>query len=286
MDAQRYYAPAALAAAVAAWRVGNDVQQAVRDAGYAVEVAQGLSEYVSSRFYTDPMGDVSTPAKRARTEYTTPSTRRERTPKVAPGVKKYVKRCMDRLVEKKYGTKVVGSVVAGTTGTVSSLGMESIVQGTTDSTRVGNLIRLSYIRITGSVNDTTAAAPYPQGWIRWAVVYDKQTNGATPAVGDILNTPSVYSNWNHDNVVGAGGGRFEVLKYGTVHYTCNAGNTSAANNAIPLAINIKLKGKLVRFDASTGGITDLVSGGLFLLTIGQNATLQTYCLADFGYTDA
>lgn len=284
MDAHRHYAPAALAAAVAAWRVGNDVATAVSNAGYAADVAQGLAEYINSRFFSDSEG-MSERTKRVRTEG--PAVRRG-VPKarVAKGVKTYVKKCMDRLVEKKYQQKVMGSIVAGTSGTVTSIGIETITQGTSDSTRVGNVIKLQYVKIIGSVSDTTAAAPYPQGWLRYALVYDKQTNGALPAVNEILNTASAYSNWNHDNVVGAGGARFVPLKWGTIQYECNAGNTAAANTVIPFVINCKLKDKLARFDASTGAITDLVSGGLFLVTIAQNATLQTYSIADFGYTDA
>ena len=44
---------AALAAALGAWRVGTDVYTAVQQAGYGVEVAQGLYDYVNSRFWNE-----------------------------------------------------------------------------------------------------------------------------------------------------------------------------------------------------------------------------------------
>lgn len=205
MDAHRHYAPAALAAAVAAWRAGNDVHQALTQAGYAAEVAGGLAQYVASPFFspdTPPLASVSQSqgpeemSKRARTDITT---------SVAPGVKKYVRSCMDRLVEEKVYTQGASAYTPGLAGGIRTVGVSAIVNGNTSVTRVGDVIHLDRLIVNWYAYDSNP------GQVRVLLFIDRQANGSSPAVSDVLAYSTVTSPPNPFNTVGYGGSRFKIL---------------------------------------------------------------------------
>lgn len=246
-------------------------------AGYAQYVIDGVISYIRSENPQTPER-MAPAAKKPRV-----GDRRSTIP-VAPSVKKYVKNCMKRAIEKKYITVIGGTNVATTAGLAIGAGVESIQQGTTDSTRVGSEITLSYVTVRGTVGDSTASpGPYPEGWIRMALVYDRQANGAAPTVSDIAT--SVYAPWNHNAVVGHGGGRFQILKSKIVHLKTDAVAQAADSPNVPFVMHHKFKGEKVRYQNSTGTLADVLQGTLYLVTWGQNATIKTYTVFDIGYLD-
>lgn len=224
--------------------------------------------------------------KRQKVSTTTVRARRSTIP-VAPSVRKFVNKCMNKLVEKKYLTVTAGTIIPGSSGTVIGSGLETITQGTTDSQRIGNYINLDYITVRGNISDSTVAGPPPNGYMRLILLYDTAGNGVAPVTADILELTSIFAPMNHDTVAGVGGSRFKILKTQTIQLsqqTYIAGvNTT---QVVPFTLYANLKGKKTRYDASASAGTDVVSGYIYLLAIGSNATIQCYSVYDIGYNDA
>lgn len=126
---------------------------------------------------------------------------------------------------------------------------------------------------------------------RAILVFDKQTNGATPAITDILSTANTLSGFNGDNVIGYGGTRFRILRdsgpfsingmpYGAV------GNFAGVTQGRSFTWTFGPKGLgTCQFDASAGAITDIVSGELFVVTICTGATGSMQCNSQLVYQD-
>lgn len=265
-EVPRHYAPAALAIAVAAWRVGSDVAQAVQQAGYAWDVAQGLAEYVQSRFFDDTQpteeaveemsGATGARVKRARQQ--------KSEARVAPAVRKYVRKCMSKQLEKKFYQKNHSGVSPTSAGTFYSCGVSEIVQGTSDLTRIGNQVRILKIHGRGIVYDSAN----PTGNFRILVVRDSQFNGANPAVSDILTNTLTFGEYNNTNVIGHGGSRFEILydKFISTDWKIAA---SPTYKFVSFTVRPKC---VVTYGASTGAVSDVQKNNVFVLALGFQAT--------------
>lgn len=277
----RHFAPAAVTAAVAAWRTGQDVRAVLSDLGYASEVVQGLYEYVNSRFFNPSQPEL---AGASQEEEMAPRVKRTRTEgKVAPSVKKYVKRCIVRNTEKKFRTDTSIGGTPTSTGTVYNVPLYAITQGAGDNERVGNVISLDKLVWKGYITDG-ATTPYSaQGAIRCIFVYDKQTNGAAPAVTDILASASYLAPYNHNLVVGAGGARFNILADRTMMVPIV---DPAITSYTAKKMTFSLKGKETRFKSAGGTIADVATGGIFLLLIGASNSVQASGTTDLEFHDA
>lgn len=122
-------------------------------------------------------------------------------------------------------------------------------------------------------------------YVRILVIYDRQTNGALPAIADILqttsqtgaNTNSVFSDINLNNR-----DRFMILRdmrvvlpslTVTAGVVTNPGFVDPVTGTFFVKEYIKLKGLITQYraDSSAAVIGDIASGGLFLVTFGQTA---------------
>ena len=200
---------------------------------------------------------------------------------VAPTVKKYVKKCMDRLIDDKYATlQLSNPTSAANTPTVfGSALLGGIQQGTSDGTRVGNLIRVKKITFKGTVTNTTSDR------IRILFAWDKQTNGAAPAGGEIITVNDVHGPYNHDTIVGEGGGRFDVL-YDHIHVIKPPFSGSLDNHEISFTW---AGDKVVRYDTNGGTIADIVSNnffGVILPVLGSAAGSSLTGYFDVMFNDA
>lgn len=275
----RHYAPAAVAIAVAAWRAGADVRDAVSAAGYAYNVAEGLAEYVSSRFFDPNSPPDLTQASQEDVSMGPQVKRSRRDPvksaPVAPSVRRYVKKCMAKVLEKKYYLKTHSGVSPGTAGTFYQLGVPDVVEGTGDGNRIGNQIRLLRVHVNGLIYDSAAAT----GNARILIIEDLQYNGANPAVTDILSSSATYSTYNHNNVIGAGGARFKILadKFYTTDWLLAAASTWHH-------VNFTVKPNcIVQYKGSTATAADVVKNNVYALVIGFTATttMTLNCDAEF-----
>lgn len=108
----------------------------------------------------------------------------------------------------------------------------------------------------------TAGTGTPQPG-RMLVVCDHQSNGATPAVLDILQMANPRSPMNYDNRH-----RFTVLA-DWYYSLCNYTGTAVKGETYNTARSIKIP---ARFDTGNGGlVADYINGAMFIVSLGQNA---------------
>lgn len=255
----------ALSAGLAAWRAGQDIHDAISAAGYARDYAEYVISYISQ----DPTGaseaaDSMSPKRVKVSSSTTTTTKRKQAP-VAPNVKKYVNKCMNKVIEKKYLFVDASRTNIATTGNVDASYLCLITAGTGDANRTGNQIWVTGVQLKGWFSDTS------QGIGRLLIGWDRQSNGAAPGVGDVLQTTDINSLYNADTVVGSGGARFTIL-----HDSRHNIEPQVAGQA-----NVKFVSfadwttkKNVQYDATAGTVSDMQSNNLFLLFISNSATID------------
>lgn len=166
--------------------------------------------------------------------------------------------------------------------------------------RVGNDIFMKSVRLRGFFKPSGAATGNTvPSFCRIMIVYDRQTNGAFPALADVIadyntagaTTTNALSGINMNNR-----GRFLVLMDNQVILPAvGAAGATPASNVLSftgandkgdtdtqgvLCVNRyqKLRGLPTLFKASTGAIGDISTGGLYLITVGDDAA------AGCGYT--
>jgi hypothetical protein len=193
---------------------------------------------------------------------------------------------MRNVLEKK--TVVVQNVVGasgipGTSGRVDPIQTYNIIQGTGDGNRTGNFIKVSNVWLRWS---TALPVGTPSALFRCIVFRDNQTNGATPAVADVIEfaTGGGASGYNDDNVKTVGGARFQILsdKWFAVSSGVGASDATSGTHYTAWTQRIPVVG-VVHFKATTGAITDVVSGETFVLTYsnGAAAVLQAQAQIEF-----
>lgn len=264
---------------LAAYRAGEDVVAAVTLAGFSAKIARATYNKITrqgSEEQEEEAATTTTSTNEMNKRLKTSSTfYRRRSGPVAPTVKKYVKRCMDRVVEQKYFAVNTGNIASTTGGTVTSLGSFSIVQGTGDNQRTGNNIRISDLTFRGVVSDTVAND------IRVIIFYDRQANGAACVSGDVLNTSTVFATYNTNQVIGAGGTRIKIVYDWT--YAINPAGTIRHEVAKKFIKNAKA---IARYTGTAGTVSDILENNLQVLVIAGAATGGLTCYSVIHYTDA
>jgi len=253
---------AALAVGRTAWHAGQDIEFAVTAAGYSAALARGVYEYFAShatpeleeatQAASQSQGEMPYQVKRARTGA------KSKVP-VAKNVKKFVKRCMDRVIETKYVDGTVGFTNPGANGVVAANFLCGIMLGTADNTRVGNNIRVRRIHFKGWWGGGT------EGVLRLGFYWDRQPNGAAPAAADILQADGVNAAYNHDTVVGSGGARFSVVKdtRSLLHIAYGTGTT-----LVPVTMTWT-GDKIVQFTGNSGTVADMVTNNFIVMANGD-----------------
>lgn len=160
--------------------------------------------------------------------------------------------------EKKF--RDVNQVIsADDTGSFTLL--NGMAQGTSQSTRIGNKISMTSIllRLAAFNGEAGASAPI----IRYLIVYDKQTNAATPAITDVLTAATVLAPMNLANR-----DRFVVLAEDTFRPDNTFNDTAAiAEYAEFRQRYIKIRLDTVFNNTSGGTVADIQSGGLFIIAL-------------------
>lgn len=270
---------AAVALGRQAWQAGQHVEAALTAAGYAKYVVDGVLSYFDREGYDEapPLTQTSQGASQGMShERKRPRTSSTTTVPVAKSVKKYVKKTVDRLLDDKYSSATITDSAVSTSGVVSGTLLAGITQGTTDTARIGNHIRIKEITFRGIVADTVNAI------FRIIILWDRQPNGALPAFGEIISSGSVTGMYNHDTVVGCGGQRFSVLYDKTLFNTCKVAGATDSK----LAYFRKKVDKVVTYDANAGAITDLVSNNLIVAYICNAATGDLSATWEVCFVDA
>jgi len=183
--------------------------------------------------------------------------------------------------ELKVADLTVANYVADTTGAVTLLAVP--VLGSDMTNRIGRKIKLKSVYIRGLLQrESTAVDTVHDACLcRLMLVYDKQPNGAAPAITDILVTASSISQLNLNNR-----DRFQILKdkqWVVGPYWTNTVATQSFGIADRVCYPVKIYQKLdleMIFNSTNGGtIADVNSGAFYLVTIGHRADGGSFSLA-------
>ncbi len=167
-----------------------------------------------------------------------------------------------------------GNVAADTAGAILQTSLCLIPQGVTESNRVGRKCTIKAIQIKGNIqlnnfSDVTAGGQR----LRIMVYLDKQCNGATALVDDILEdvaTSGLDSFRNLSNV-----GRFDILYDKTIVVKPAAGmGNGTANDTVETFYQWNLYKKCsipIEFSSTTGALTELRSNNIGVLTVVEAA---------------
>lgn len=176
-----------------------------------------------------------------------------------------------------------GTVTTGVVGTTSLTLLNAVAVGTDYNNRIGRRINIETlnIKVFGFIN--TGINANPGDFYRVMVIYDKQSKGTTPSVGDILQTPDFSSPLNLNNR-----DRFLSL-YNNTH-SINAYNTMAGSiiNGDPkptideIYIDTSLETTYSGPNAIIGNIT---SGAIYLLTLTANSSINQVFNSRIRFTD-
>jgi len=174
-------------------------------------------------------------------------------------------------------------------GAGNILCLNGVVRGTDVNQRIGRRICLKGLLFRGVVQQTGAGSSVSE-MLRLMLVYDRQTNGANPAVGDIIQdvNSGTTDNMSYMNINNTK--RFVVLaKHTWVQATQGTGtNKELANNVSETTSRMcdifvpakKIKSLITEFNSGVAGdVTDIISGGLFAVWIGVsgNYSLSWKC---------
>lgn len=184
--------------------------------------------------------------------------------------------------EKKYLDTTATAVNAPTTGVIQAV-FTVIPQGTTEITRVGGKITVTNFNVRGNFSlTTTALSGTPNNdVVRMILFIDKQTNGAAPAVTDILKSANGQAYMNLDNV-----DRFQILKDKMIKVGFTAsGSTNLVGDLVPWKINKKMN-LPIHYSSTTGAITEVKSNNIYMLFTSWQGVVNFNYYARVKFTDA
>jgi len=190
-----------------------------------------------------------------RVKFKSIDNRRSKKFKVSPRARAFAKPLSPLSELGNYDNSLVSQCT--TTGYVAVL--NTIVEGDTKSNRHGNRIVMKSIEMKWYIY-AGASQTIPQAYVG-ALIYDKQPNGALPAVTDLWTSATSLAFKNLDN-----SHRFVFLK------KIEGFMPPIADDPDVKEVNSYLKLDLPTFyDANAGAITDITTGSLLLFILGDQA---------------
>lgn len=153
-----------------------------------------------------------------------------------------------------------GTPAVDTTGSIVTL--NGIARGDSISERIGRKVQMRSVHIRGHMQSTTTTGTAQMG--RVLLVYDRQTNGAVPGITDVLDAIGSTSHRNLSTTM-----RFRVLMDRLYPLPDQTGD----GEHLQLPVNEYMKINLpVHFNnGDAGTVADITTGGLYLITLGDNA---------------
>lgn len=216
--------------------------------------------------------------------------------RIASGQKGYVRtsgfygRFQGNGGEHKFLDTDVGTALGTMAATMESVNLNVIIQGTTESNRIGRKCTLTNVSLKGILTlPTTATAANTTDTVRLLLVCDKQTNGAAFVATDLWETDS-YAAFNNL----ANTGRFRILKSKVYSFNSPAGSgrgstdtLSYGSRTIPWKMNAKLNLPIEFNNAFTDGrIATQRSNSLWLVSqstgglVGMNVSTSRIRFVD------
>lgn len=185
----------------------------------------------------------------------------------------YYGRFAGKNAEKKFFDTTRASHIPAQAGTISNLSLNLIPQGTTESQRIGRKCVIKSLFIKGYIlSNATSDENKTSDRMRIIVYQDKQCNGATAAVTDILETAAINSFRNL-----AESGRFKILKDKTYVTGSPGGSYNGTNDLwaakyVNLRINFANLNIPLEFNSTTGAITEIRSNNIGILALSELGT--------------
>jgi len=160
--------------------------------------------------------------------------------------------------EKFFDTSL--SFLFDSTGEVPATGQLALVPaGTTASTRIGRVIRVTKIEIYGRIENDTSIA---DNLIRLCLVQDTQANGAAANYTDVFQTSTLETLGNQFNQ-----DRFWIMEEWYMAVTATTNNAAVYNKALtPFSFCMDVDIPII-YSGTTGAITEIRSNNLFLTSI-------------------
>lgn len=174
--------------------------------------------------------------------------------------------------------KFFDDTVANTDVTIGGVivqdSINEIPQNVTSSGRIGRKVTVKSVHLKGMVTlRQSNSGSLSSNRFRMIIYHDKQANGATAAVLDILKTTTIDSFRNLNNV-----SRFRILHDQTFAMNSMAAEGNAAVNIVERIYNLNINKDVsipLEFSGAAGGITELTSGNIGVLCIASEVTTNT-----------
>lgn len=161
----------------------------------------------------------------------------------------------------------VSAATLDTTGSVTLL--NGCARGSDIDEREGREITMKSIQLRGLINANANAAQ--NQWVRIMIVYDRQTNGAEPAIADIVSPGSLVGMRSLENRK-----RFKILMDRTITLNANYDGAStvytASNNHHFIEYYRKLDHPVTFNSGSAGTVSDISTGSLYMVRMGTIAS--------------
>jgi len=182
------------------------------------------------------------------------------------------------------------NLIFDTTATRVSV-LNSTSQGAAETNRIGRKILMKSVAIRAIVDQYRVGTTPANDYLRMALVYDRQPNGAAPVFADVFQdvdaggsaTTTSMSNLNISNA-----DRFRVLRDWFWKVDVPGGTTLVQNAQVstdfkPFSIKEFVKlGLQTHYNAVNGGtVADITSGALLLLTQGFSSAANSQYRARF-----
>lgn len=183
----------------------------------------------------------------------------------------------------KYFDTTLAPTTVTTAGVILNASLNLIPQTTTESGRIGNRVKLTSIHLRGKVVLPATAVAAVNETVRIIVYLDRQCNGATAGVTDIL-TSADYRAFNNM----ANKGRFQTLidEFCDINYQTGVNATPAwASVGKNIMLNKKGLGIALQFSSTTGAITEVRTNNIGVLAISYAGAATCEYIARVRYDD-
>ncbi len=177
--------------------------------------------------------------------------------------------------ELKFFDTTFGPTAVSTGGTITNSSLALIAQGTGENERVGRKCTVKRIDIQGTwIMSSTATTASGQQKVRVIIYMDKQTNGLTAGVTDLLETATINSFYNLAN-----SGRFRILsdKFQSLNATAASGDgttdaTFETSKPYKFGKNCNIP---LEFSGILGLLTELRSNNIGVLALVEQVSPGT-----------
>ncbi len=179
-------------------------------------------------------------------------------------------------VEKKFFDGSKGNTNVSSAGTIADDSLVEIAQGDGESNRDGRKVIIKSIHVKGLCKADATSVPTETGnRIRIVMYQDKQANGATATVADLLEDSDINGFRNLTN-----SGRFNFMYDRSYDLNNMAGAFDGTNDQfgeLHLGFSINKTCEIpVQFSSTTGAITEITSNNIGMMFIDEegNSTIQ------------